>query len=106
MGAVKRELLEETGYAAKEITFWYATQPTSKVDWAVYIFIANGSTKVQEPQPDSGEKIQLEAISFDTLLKLIVKEEFRDAEIALKMLRILNQSDGSKGLKRIFFDTI
>ena len=37
----KRELLEETGYAPKEITLWRAYHPVSKLDWVLYFFIAS-----------------------------------------------------------------
>ena len=41
----ERELLEETGYKAKEWLLLDAVQPVSKIDWAVYTFIAKGVRK-------------------------------------------------------------
>ena len=38
----ERELLEETGYKAKEWLLFDAVQPVSKIDWAIYTFIAKG----------------------------------------------------------------
>jgi ADP-ribose pyrophosphatase len=37
LAAAKRELLEESGYEAKEYVLWFSTQPSSKIDWTVYV---------------------------------------------------------------------
>ena len=64
--AARREFLEETGYEARDLVLWKTVQPYgNKVDWDVYGFIARGCKKVAEQNLDSGEKIQLELVSFD-----------------------------------------
>ncbi len=50
----RRELLEETGYSAERLTLWKATQPSTKVDWAIFTFIAHSCAKTAEPHPDPG----------------------------------------------------
>src|SRR3989344_9394609 len=40
--AAKRELLEETGYKAKEWSLFHVVQPVSKIQWVIYFFIAKG----------------------------------------------------------------
>jgi hypothetical protein len=47
LAAAKRELLEESGYEAEKYTLWHAAQPASKIEWAVYLFIAKGLKKLQ-----------------------------------------------------------
>src|SRR6185503_10507816 len=46
--AAKREFLEETGYASDDWMLWNAVQPTSKIDWAIYTFVARGCKKIGE----------------------------------------------------------
>lgn len=84
--AAKRELLEESGYEAKEFKLWYAIQPVGKVDWAIYFFIAKQLKKVGPANLDAGEKIKLIYISFAEFLKIVVKDNFRDTETTLKIL--------------------
>lgn len=51
--AAKRELLEETGYTAKEYILWKVISPLAKIERTVYIFIAKGCVKTQEQEIDS-----------------------------------------------------
>lgn len=68
--AVKRELLEETGYEADDWTLWHSEQPISKIEWASYVFIAKKVRKVAELNLDSGEKIELMPVMFDELITI------------------------------------
>ncbi len=68
--AAKRELLEETGYEADDWTLWHAEQPISKIEWAVYVFIAKKVHKVADMHLDAGEKIELMPVTFDELVEL------------------------------------
>lgn len=70
LAAAKRELLEETGYAASDWVLWHAEQPISKIEWAVYVFIAKQTHKMTEQNLDAGEKIQLMPVTFDQLVEL------------------------------------
>lgn len=40
LDAIKREMLEESGYTANDYTLWDSTQLISKIEWSVYTFIA------------------------------------------------------------------
>jgi ADP-ribose pyrophosphatase len=82
--AAKRELLEETGYEASDWQFWYADQPNASLDWAEYLFIATGCTKIGEQNLDSGERIEIELASFDLLLQTMI-----DSKNRVKGLRLL-----------------
>lgn len=98
--AAQRELLEETGYESTDWELYSAVQPTTKIDWAVFIFIARNCKKTREPQPDSGEKVQTLELTFDEFIQTIKKEEFRDKELALKIFRIINTPDGVEILRK------
>ncbi len=79
--AAARELLEETGYRAEELILWHSEQPVSKIDWAVYTFIAKGLEKVDEQRLDAGEKITLHPVTFDEFIDTALRNEFTEREI-------------------------
>lgn len=68
--AAKRELTEETGYEAKEITEWLRYSPNSNIIWDMHVYIAKGLSKVKQPVLDPGEKITTFEMSFDELLEI------------------------------------
>lgn len=81
LDAATRELLEETGYQAEQITLWHSEQPTSKIDWAVYIFIAKGLSKIKNQSLDAGEKIEPFAVSFEEFTNIALTPEFSEKEV-------------------------
>lgn len=105
--AAERELLEETGYKASKLILWDSVQPISKIDWAVYTFIAKGCTKVQDPSLDLGEKIRLRSLDLEQFLALVSQSQFQDREIILKLLREGFKLPGGKlevsKLRELFF---
>ncbi|TSC77647.1 MAG: ADP-ribose pyrophosphatase [Parcubacteria group bacterium Gr01-1014_24] len=84
--AAKRELLEETGYIAKEWLLFDAVQPVSKIEWAVYTFIAKGCKKVAEQNLDGAEKIELKFISFEEFINLAINDDKFGDEFKIKIL--------------------
>ncbi|MCK5416453.1 NUDIX hydrolase [Candidatus Parcubacteria bacterium] len=100
-----RELLEETGYKAKELELWEIQQPHSKIDWKVYIYIGRGCEKIAKQNLDVGEKIEV--------LKVLIKEfvqkmffcEIREVGVLLKMLKegIRDDEKGIEKMKKILF---
>ncbi len=79
--AAARELLEETGYRAKELKLWHSEQPISKIEWAIYVFIAKGIEKVDGQTLDAGEKITLYPVSFEDFIDIAISDEFTEQEI-------------------------
>lgn len=70
LAAAKRELLEETGFVSDAWTLHQAVMPLVKIDWTVYLFIAQEARQVQEPHLDAGEKISVRWVTFDAFLDL------------------------------------
>ena len=70
LAAVKRELLEETGYASDDWELWREQNPVGKTIWTVYTYIARNCYYKQAPHLDAGEKITTRLISFDEFLML------------------------------------
>jgi 8-oxo-dGTP pyrophosphatase MutT (NUDIX family) len=99
--AAKRELLEETGYEAKEWTLFDAVQPVSKIEWAVYTFIAKGCKKIAEQNLDGAEKIELKFVSFDEFVDLAVNDDKFGDEFKIKILEAKLQPKKMKELKKL-----
>lgn len=85
--AAERELLEETGFKAKNFKVFDAQQPLSKVEWAVYTLVAQGCEKISEQNLDSGEKIKLKYVDFDQFVDILINEAFADIEAVIKVMR-------------------
>jgi 8-oxo-dGTP pyrophosphatase MutT (NUDIX family) len=100
--AAKRELLEEAGFRAKKIVLWNASHLLRRVDWAIYTFIAKDLEKVSKIQADAGEKIKLIQVTFNQFLKIVAQDNYRDVEIALKILQAKEDSQKLKAIKELF----
>ncbi len=81
----KRELLEETGYTSDDWVLFDAVQPSMKVDWAVYTFVARNCKKVAEQELDGGEKIKLKFLTFDEFVEFSMSSSFHDLEVKMIM---------------------
>ena len=100
--AAKRELLEESGYTASEWILWKSEQPQSKIDWAIYVFIAKGCKKVHGQNLDCWEKIELKEFTFDEFLQIARDKTFMDKEVASELYEALLDSNKYEELKKLF----
>lgn len=82
----KRELLEETGYKSDNWELLDRHSLTAKVLHQIYVFVAKNCQKIQEPQLDSGEKIETILVSFDEFLALSDDPRFWVSPIFINML--------------------
>lgn len=102
--AAKRELLEETGYEATEWILFDAQQPISKVEWAVYIFIAKGCHKVKEQDLDGAEKIEVSTMSFDDFVDFITQKNGSELELKLAFLEARLDSSLMETYKKMILE--
>ncbi len=100
--AALRELREESGYEAAELVLWDAQQPLTKLDWAVYTFIAKGLTKVGNPELDGGEKITEKPVTFDEMLDIAADSRFLEKEVATQMIQAKNDLAKREELRKLF----
>lgn len=100
--AAKRELLEESGYEAREYVLWDAKHATSKIDWVVYTFIAKGMKKVTKQNLDGGEKIKLKYYTFKEFVDLATNQNFSEKEIVFKLFEAKIDPKKKKELKELF----
>lgn len=59
LDAAKRELHEETGFSFESWKLLKVTQPFSKIEWFLYLYVAWGSYEQHEQHIDGGEKINV-----------------------------------------------
>jgi ADP-ribose pyrophosphatase len=104
LSAVKRELLEESGYEAQEFILVDARHASSKIDWVIYTFIAKGLKKVAEMDLDGGEKIKLMAVTLDELINIITDKntDFGDKEMLSKFYEAKYDSKKKEELRVLF----
>ncbi len=100
--AAKRELLEETGYEAEKYILWDAQQPTSKIDWAIYTFIAKGLKKVADLHLDGGEKITLKPVTFNEFIEFSKDKKFGEKEIISELLEARFSLEKKEELRKLF----
>lgn len=94
--AAARELREETGYEAEKFVLLAAEQPSSKIDWAVYVFIGINCRKVGDCELDAGERITPRAVTFDEFFALIRENKIREwslSQLTKETLRAKMRTD-------------
>ena len=102
LGAAKRELLEETGYEASEYILWDAQQPTSKIEWVVYTFIAKGLKKVGDLNLDAGEKIIVKPVNLSEFVDIAIGKNFIEKEILPKLYEAKLYPEKMEELRKLF----
>jgi len=87
LNAAKREMLEETGYVARDWRLFKKINPVGKIVWTIYTYIARDCIYWQPPKPDAGEKITVKLISFNEFLALADRPDFYEQDLVNYMLR-------------------
>jgi len=103
LAAAKRELLEETGYASKNWTLWKEQNPSEKMVWTIYTYIARSCYFKQPPHLDAGEKIKTKLISFDGFIMFSENPDFYEGEIKSSILRARFDKKFRDELYNLFF---
>ena len=101
LDAAKRELLEETGYEAGEFVLWKALQPISKIEWAVYVFVARKLQKVSDLSLDAGERIEVMAVEFDEFAEIALHENFCEQEVYRDIVEATFNQEKRDELKKL-----
>ena len=92
--AVKRELLEETGYSFSEVIYAakIAANPGVLSNYT-YCYLAIGGKKVAQQQLDQQEEIQVELIPVETVRQMLWNNEFDQALHATCLFYAFKQLD-------------
>ena len=74
LAAAQREVAEETGYSFQNWRLVKVWQPYRKMEWFIYVWLAWDVAGQQAPNLDAGEKITVQALTFDELKALVMKK--------------------------------
>ncbi len=99
----QRELLEESGMEATSFEHWFSVQNSSRVEWAIHMYIAHDAQLVQAAAPEAGEKITLHTLEFEEFVQLVQHDKFRNHEVSLRVLQAAATPNGLNELKKLFF---
>lgn len=88
LDAAKRELLEEAGLASEDWELFKIYEPSSKIEWNHYIYIARDCKMIAEPKLDPGERIEIKELDFDEFVDILTSDNFSSKEIAMDLLRM------------------
>jgi len=92
---VKRELLEETGYTAKEFIQMGKLYPNPAIQTnLMYYFLALGAEKVSEQELDDGEDIEVHLVPLDELIEMTKRGEFPHALQVAALFYVMNYLNG------------
>mgnify|MGYP003981080969 CR=1 FL=1 len=105
LDGAKREVLEETGHASDDWELVRITEPSGKIDWAIYVYVARDAKKVAEQSLDAGEKIKLEFYTLDELIKLVDRGDlsYFDHEIRIDLIRAKYDPEIKKKWEKLLF---
>jgi ADP-ribose pyrophosphatase len=82
--AARRELLEETGYEAKELIFLGSACPQPAIlNNRSITYLARDVRKIQAPQPDETEDIEIVLVRLSEIPNMIRKGEITNAMVIL-----------------------
>lgn len=99
--AAKRELLEETGFEAKDLILWDEHSISDKISWTIYTYIAKGCKKVAEQNLDGGEKIELKFVDFEEFIELLASKQLPDIHLTVKALEAKLDSEKMEELQQL-----
>lgn len=99
--AAKRELLEETGFEAKELLLWDKHHISDKIDWTIYTYIAKDCKKVTEQNLDPGEKIRCDFLSFEEFIDLLAQQKVSEIHLTVKALEAKLDANKMKEFKSL-----
>ncbi len=89
--AAQRELMEEVGYRADELT-WLSSFHTSKsvCEEVAHLYVGRGLVAANAV-PDDTEFIEQAILPFDQVLQMVIDSEIRDAMTMLAVLLVARQ---------------
>jgi ADP-ribose pyrophosphatase len=100
--AMKRELLEETGFECPGLELYKTYRLVDKIDWNIYLYIAKNCKAVARPNPDAGEIIELIKLEFEEFIQIVLSEKFRDTEFTFEIQKLMSENKLNDFKDRIF----
>jgi ADP-ribose pyrophosphatase len=102
--AAKRELLEESGLVSDDWELFNEYTYSHKLICTGHCFIARNCRKVADASPEAyGEKIKNLELSFDEFLEFVLRDDFRNKEVALDVAKMRLHPNQLKVFKKKLF---
>ena len=87
LDTARRELLEETGYAAQEWTrLGIMHTAIAYTDEAIALFLCRGIQKLGEPKLDAGEFLETMIVAFDEAIAMVHDGRITDSKSVCSLL--------------------
>lgn len=91
VSAARRELLEETGYAARSMKpLTYGASSAGMTDEIIHLFLATGLSKVANPPRDSSEQITAHRVPLRNAEAWIKRQQRTGIQVDLKVFAALH----------------
>ena len=87
----KRELMEEAGLESDDWELLQTHEPSGKIDWKIYVFVARNCRKVAEQNLDAGEKISTLEVDFDGFVEKVTSDDFWNRESSNHLYRLKHE---------------
>ena len=101
--AAARELLEETGYEAGKLEYYFTFNGTPKIDWPLHYYIAKDCVYRGKHHHEAGERISNYLVSFDEFFEEVEREAFRDTILKNHLFRIRMDAQRRKAFHALLF---
>ena len=93
---IQRELLEETGYRAKEwIDLGSYVRDANRGRGTVHVFLALGAHRVAESNSGDLEEVQIHFMALDELVKAVQNDQVKALGLVVAVLLAKNHLDGT-----------
>lgn len=102
LAAAKRELMEEAGFASDDWELIKTYEPSGKLEWTIYIFVARNCRTDYVQHLDPGEKIELEEVDFQTFIDKVTSRDFWDKEASCDLYRMKHEGKLEEYKQKIY----
>lgn len=80
--------MEEAGLKSDTWELYKTYEPTHKIDWQIFTYIARNCEKIADQSLDAGEKIEVIEVTFDEFIDIVLSDKYWGNELIMDVLRM------------------
>jgi ADP-ribose pyrophosphatase len=103
LDSAKRELAEETGYVSDDWMLFSEVEPSRRMIWTMYTYIARDCKLERKQHLDSGERISVHTRDFEQFLAISDEPHFRNKQLVPDFLRMRLDQEKADKFKQLLF---